>query len=62
MGMDNVCFRRPVRPGDQIRFELQMLKYRKTTSKMAGKAFVDGQLAAEAELMAMVVDRKKDEK
>ncbi len=60
MGMDNVRFRRPVRPGDQIRFELQMLKYRKTTSKMAGKAFVDGQLAAEAELMAMVVDRKKE--
>lgn len=57
MGMDNVRFRKPVRPGDQIRFELEMIKYRPTTSKMAGKAFVDNDLVAQAELLAMVIDR-----
>ena len=57
MGMDNVRFRKPVMPGDQIRFELEMLKYRRTYCKMAGKAFVDDDLVAEAELMAAIVDR-----
>jgi len=57
MGMDNVRFRKPVYPGDQIRFELEMLKYRKSYCKMAGKAFVGNNLVTEAELMAAVVDR-----
>ncbi|HDK36047.1 MAG TPA: bifunctional UDP-3-O-[3-hydroxymyristoyl] N-acetylglucosamine deacetylase/3-hydroxyacyl-ACP dehydratase, partial [Bacteroidetes bacterium] len=50
MGMDNVRFRKPVRPGDQIRFELKMIKNRKVISKMAGKAYVNGDLVAQAEL------------
>ncbi|HDI51933.1 UDP-3-O-[3-hydroxymyristoyl] N-acetylglucosamine deacetylase [candidate division KSB1 bacterium] len=58
MGMDNVRFRKPVLPGDQIRFELDMLKYRRTTCKMAGKAFVGDDLVAEAELLAAIVDRE----
>ena len=56
MGMDAVRFRKPVVPGDQIRFELEMLKFRKTVCKMKAKAFVDENLVAEAELMAAVVD------
>ena len=56
MGMDNVRFRKPVVPGDQIRFVLKMLKYRKTVCKMSGKAYVGEDLVAEAELMAAVVD------
>ena len=62
MGMDSVRFRKPVRPGDQIRFELEMVKYRKTYCKMAGKAFVDDDLVAEAELMAAIVDRDQNKK
>jgi len=58
MGMDNVRFRKPVRPGDQVRFELDMIKYRKAACKMAGKAFVGDDLVAEAELMAAIVDRE----
>ena len=58
MGMDNVRFRKPVLPGDQIRFELDMLKYRRTTCKMAGKAFVGDDLVAQAELLAAIVDRE----
>lgn len=57
MGMDNVRFRKPVVPGDQIRFELVMLRFRKTVCKMSGKAFVGEDLVAEAELMAAVVDK-----
>ncbi len=57
MGIDGAKFRRPVRPGDQLRFELEMLKLRGRICKMAGKAFVDGNLVAEADLLSSVVDR-----
>jgi UDP-3-O-[3-hydroxymyristoyl] N-acetylglucosamine deacetylase/3-hydroxyacyl-[acyl-carrier-protein] dehydratase len=58
MGIDGARFRRPVTPGDQLRFKLTLLKLKNRTSKMKGEAFVDGQLVAEAELMATVVDRR----
>ena len=58
MGIDGAKFRRPVVPGDQLRFVLTLLKLRKGTSKMRGEAFVDDQLVAEAELLATVVDRR----
>lgn len=57
MSMDNVKFRRPVVPGDQIRFELEMLQFRGKTCRMKGVGYVDGQMVAEAEMMASVVDR-----
>jgi UDP-3-O-[3-hydroxymyristoyl] N-acetylglucosamine deacetylase/3-hydroxyacyl-[acyl-carrier-protein] dehydratase len=57
MSIDNVKFRRPVVPGDQLRFELQMVQFRGRTCRMRGMAYVDGQLAAEAEMMARVIDR-----
>jgi UDP-3-O-[3-hydroxymyristoyl] N-acetylglucosamine deacetylase/3-hydroxyacyl-[acyl-carrier-protein] dehydratase len=57
MSLDNVKFRRPVVPGDQIRFELEMLQFRGKRCKMRGEAFVDGNKAAEAEMMAQIVDR-----
>jgi UDP-3-O-[3-hydroxymyristoyl] N-acetylglucosamine deacetylase / 3-hydroxyacyl-[acyl-carrier-protein] dehydratase len=57
MSLDNVKFRRPVVPGDQIRFELEMLQFRGKTCKMKGVGYVDGQIVAEAEMMATVVDK-----
>ncbi len=57
MSLDNVKFRRPVVPGDQIRFELEMVQFRGKTCKMKGVGFVDGQVVAEADMMASVVDR-----
>ena len=57
MSLDNVKFRRPVVPGDQIRFELEMVQFRGKTCRMKGQGFVDGQVVAEAEMMAMVIDR-----
>ena len=57
MSLDNVKFRRPVVPGDQLRCELEMLQNRGRTCRMSGVAFVDGNVVAEAEMMARVVDR-----
>src|SRR2546428_742016 len=57
MSLDHVKFRRPVVPGDQIRFELEMLSFRGKTCKMKGVGYVEGQVVAEAEMMAMVVDK-----
>ncbi len=57
MGIDGVKFRKPVVPGDQLVMELTMLKARRSTFKMAGKAYVQGELVCEAEMMAAVVDR-----
>ncbi len=55
--IDGVKFRRPVVPGDQIRFEVEMVQVRGKTCKMKGVALVDGQVVSEAEMMARVVDR-----
>ncbi|MGH7689191.1 MAG: UDP-3-O-acyl-N-acetylglucosamine deacetylase, partial [Gemmatimonadaceae bacterium] len=55
--LDNVKWRRPVRPGDQLRFELEMLQIRGTMCKMHGVARVDGEIVAEAQMGAMVRDR-----
>lgn len=57
MAIDDVKFRKPVVPGDQLRFELEMLQVRGTVCRMRGQAFVDGQVVAEAEMLAGVVDR-----
>ncbi len=57
MALDNVKWRRPVVPGDQIVFELEMLQLKRHVCKMRGRGFVDGQLVAEADLMARIVER-----
>src|SRR6195256_5549705 len=55
--VDEARFRRPVVPGDQLRIEVTVLKYRTTFCKLHGKATVNGELAAEATLRCMLVDR-----
>jgi beta-hydroxyacyl-ACP dehydratase FabZ len=55
-GLDNVKFKRPVEPGDQLRMELTCLKRRGSFWKMQGIASVDGKLVAQAEISAMEVD------
>jgi 3-hydroxymyristoyl/3-hydroxydecanoyl-(acyl carrier protein) dehydratase len=61
MGLDNVRFRKPVLPGSQLIFELNLLKKRSSSVKMHGKAFVDGELVAEAEMMAAILNRKSEQ-
>ena len=55
-GLDNVRFKRPVEPGDQLRMELTCLKRRGSFWKMQGVATVDGKLVAQAEISAMEVE------
>jgi UDP-3-O-[3-hydroxymyristoyl] N-acetylglucosamine deacetylase / 3-hydroxyacyl-[acyl-carrier-protein] dehydratase len=58
MAIDGARFRRPVTPGDQLRFRVTLLKLKNRVSRMRAEAFVDGQLVSEAELMATIVDRR----
>ncbi|HIJ20906.1 MAG TPA: 3-hydroxyacyl-ACP dehydratase FabZ [Deltaproteobacteria bacterium] len=52
--MDKVKFRRPVIPGDQLRFELAPLRTGSRVWKLEGKAFVENELVAEAQLVATI--------
>ncbi|MBW3535744.1 MAG: 3-hydroxyacyl-[acyl-carrier-protein] dehydratase FabZ, partial [Gemmatimonadetes bacterium] len=58
MSLNNVKWRRPVTPGDQIVFELEMLQFRRHVCKLRGVGRVDGKVAAEADLMARLVEIK----
>jgi len=58
-GIEEAKFRRPVVPGDQIRYEVEVLRLRTTFGKVAGKVLVDGELAAEAILSTAMVDRPR---
>lgn len=58
MKIDGVKFRNKVVPGDTILFELELLSpIRRGICHMAGKAWVGGKIACEAELMAMIVKK-----
>ena len=57
MALDNVKFRKPVLPGDQLRMEVEMMQFRGKVARMKGTARVEGQVVAEAEMLAGVVDR-----
>ena len=57
MGIDNAKFRKPVVPGDTLRFELTLTKLRSKFCKMHGAAYVEDDLVAEADLLSTVLDR-----
>jgi beta-hydroxyacyl-ACP dehydratase FabZ len=57
MSIESAKFRRPVRPGDQLRYELEVLKVKGKVIKAAGKATVDGVTVAEAVLMFSIVEK-----
>ena len=57
-GIDRAKFRRPVLPGDQVRFELELLQFKSRNGKMRARAYVEGKLVAEAELSCAIVDRE----
>src|ERR1700722_17618068 len=56
-GVDGAKFRKPVRPGDQLRIEMKLLKRKAALAKMSGTATVDGVLVAEAEMFCVLADR-----
>jgi len=57
-GVDDARFRKPVVPGDLLRFEIDVVKKRVPFWKMQGKAFVEEDLVCEAEVTAMVTEEK----
>lgn len=57
MSIDKAKFRNPVRPGDRLDYELEVIRMKSSLTTLKGKAFVDGKLCAEAELKAMIVDK-----
>jgi 3-hydroxyacyl-[acyl-carrier-protein] dehydratase len=54
LGLDNVRFRKPVVPGDQLRMELEITRHRQAIWGFKGKAFVEDKVVAEADLLAML--------
>ncbi len=56
-GIDNARFRKPVLPGDQLRFELVVTACKRGIWMFTAKAFVDGKLVTEAELKATFADK-----
>jgi len=56
-GINNCRFRKPVIPGDQVIFEVEILATRRNFAKIRGRALVEGQVACEADLMSAMVDR-----
>lgn len=59
-GIDSAKFRKPVVPGDQLRFEVEVVKKRPPFWKMQAKAFVEHELVCEAEITAMVTEEKSE--
>ena len=59
MALDRVKFRKPGRPGDQLRSEVEVLQVRGGNCRMKGVATVDGKVVAEAEMLACVVNRDR---
>ncbi len=55
--IEGAKFRRPVVPGDQVRYEIEVLRLRALYCRLSGRALVDGQLAAEAVVSSAMVDR-----
>jgi 3-hydroxyacyl-[acyl-carrier-protein] dehydratase len=56
MAIDGAKFRTPVEPGCLLQLDVEFVQKRATVCKFAGKASVDGKLAAEANFTAMIAD------
>ena len=56
-GIDKCRFRRPVVPGDQVIFDIEVLSIKRTFGKLHGKATVDGELVCEATMLSAMTER-----
>src|SRR5436305_6079777 len=56
-GIERAKFRKPVVPGDQVRFEVEVIVWRSNAVKLQGMAYVDGKLACEAVISCALVNR-----
>jgi len=55
--IEQAKFRKPVRPGDQLRIEMKVSKRKASIAKMYGTATVEGVLVAEAEVLCKLADK-----
>ena len=55
-GIDKARFRKPVEPGDQLILEVELVRQRRNLWWFKGKAMVDGEVAAEADMSAVKAD------
>ncbi len=55
--IEQAKFRRPVRPGDQLRIEMKVGRRKASVAKMFGQATVDGNVVAEAEVMCKLAEK-----
>jgi beta-hydroxyacyl-ACP dehydratase FabZ len=58
MGIEGARFRKPVQPGDQLRLEMVVVRVKARVGKLTGKAYVDGTLVAEAEILFSLVEKE----
>jgi 3-hydroxyacyl-[acyl-carrier-protein] dehydratase len=58
-GIEEARFRKPVHPGDQLRLEVSVIKYKLGFAKLRAEAYVDGQLVTEAIISSALADRPK---
>lgn len=57
MSIDKAKFRKPVRPGDKLEYKISVIKHKGRIWVLKGEAYIDGALATEAELQAMIMDK-----
>jgi 3-hydroxyacyl-[acyl-carrier-protein] dehydratase len=57
-GIDKAKFRKPVKPGDRLKVKAEVIRLRDKIGKISAESFVDGQLAAEAELMFVIQENE----
>ena len=58
MSIDKAKFRKVVKPGDQLRIEIELTKIRSKSAKFQAKIYVGDALVSEAEMMCMITDQK----
>jgi len=57
--INNAKFRKPVIPGDQIEFHVDLVKQRKRFCDVKGRAYVDGEIVVESEVIAYLLSREE---
>jgi beta-hydroxyacyl-ACP dehydratase FabZ len=58
MAINKAKFRKVVKPGDQMRIEVEIVNLRSKSAKFKGKVLVDGAVVSEAEMMCMITDQE----
>lgn len=61
LGIDRARFRHPVVPGDQARFEVEVLRLRQSHCHVRGRTLVDGKLCAEADMLSTIMNYRQAE-